>query len=308
MQLSRLLLLLLPLAGIAELALDLLFATRAPQLSEWVDALPQLQAAHRDGDLIVVAPEWAEPLARQAFGDSLLPLVDIARPDLAPYARVVEVSLFDQHAPELGKFKELARETSGKFLIRTLENPSHERTLYAFSDHVRPNELFVVEWNGEAEHTCEFSARAASSTGGLGGHNAYPRERFRCNGGEPYFVGVTVIDDQRYRPRRCVYAHPLLNGNLHLRFPRVPVGKKVKGYAGESFLIARDAPSEAAVELGIFIDGREIGRRTFKASEGMSGFEFLVPRGSAAPTMEVTFQIQSKAPRDREFCFQAEVR
>lgn len=306
MQLSRLLLLLVPVAGVAELALDLVFATRAPTVSEWVELGTHLQGARGEGDLVVVSPRWAEPLARQAFGDTLLPLVDVGRPDVSGYARAVEVSLFGERASELSQFREVASETFGKFEIRSLENPSQEPVLYSFTDHVRPNELFPVEWNGEAERSCPFTDQAPSSGGGLGGHNAYPRERFRCSGGEPFFVGVTVMDDQNYRPRRCVYAHPPINSTLHLRFPRVPVGRKIKGYAGESFLIARDATS-SGVELAVFVDGREIARHGFKSSEGFAPFDFALPPPSAQ-TMEVTFQIQSKEPREREFCFQAEVK
>jgi hypothetical protein len=306
MQLSRVLLLLVPVAGIAELALDLVFATRAPTVSEWVDLGTHLQGARGEGDLVVISPHWAEPLARQAFGDTLMPLADVARADVTGYARAVEVSLFGERASELSQFREVGRETFGKFTILSLENPGQEPTLYAFADHIRPNEAFPVEWNGEAEHSCSFSAHAVSSAGGLGGHNAYPRERFRCSGGEAYFVGVTVMDDQNYRPRRCIYAHPLVNSTLHLRFPGVPVGRKIKGYAGESFLIARDATT-SGVELAVFIDGREIARHGFKSSEGFAPFDFALPPPSAQ-TMEVTFQIQSKEPREREFCFQAEVK
>ncbi|MFZ5895304.1 MAG: hypothetical protein ACOY0T_29880 [Myxococcota bacterium] len=311
MQLSRLLLLLVPLAGAAELAFDLFFATRAPLLSEWVELgghLPLGESRGNERPLLVVAPAWAEPLARQALGDAAMPLSDLGRADVSGYARAVEISLFGERSPELGaaKFREVATEVHGKFTLRTLENPGYEPSVYSFVDHVRPSELAVVEWNGEAERSCEFTARAPSSTGGLGGHNAYPRERFRCSGAEAFFVGVTIVDDQRYRPRRCIYAHPPINANLHLRFPRVPTGKKIKGYAGESFLIARDAVN-GAVEFAVFVDAREVGRRVFKSTDGFMPFEFALPAGHAA-TMEVTFQIQSGEPREREFCFQAEVR
>ncbi|MGC4087834.1 MAG: hypothetical protein QM756_08045 [Polyangiaceae bacterium] len=306
MQPWRLLLLLVPLAGIAELVFDLVFATRAPLLSEWVELQPHVQAARDHGQLVVVAPAWAEPLARQAFGDELFPLEDVGRADVSAYPAAIEVSLFGERAAELSAFKEESSDVFGKFTLRTLKNPAPEPVLYAFTDHVRPNDLFVVEWNGEAERSCDFTRNAPSSAGGLGGHNAYPRERFRCSGGEPFFAGVTVMDDQNYRPRRCLYAHPPLNANLHLRFPRVPVGKRIRGYVGESFLIARDAV-DASVELGVFVDGREIGHREIKIWEGFTAFDFPLPT-MAALTMEVTFQVGSKAARDREFCIQAEVR
>jgi hypothetical protein len=298
--------LLAPIAGLVELGAHLYFAGRAPRETDFAELKSEVERLRNTGELVVIAPEWAEPLARKAFGEELMPLADVARSDATGYERALEIGMLDQRSPELSGWTELAEERDGPFLLRTLKNPHYEAVRYAFNEHVRPSELFVVEWNGEAEHNCDFTPRARVTAGGLGGHVAYPAERFRCSGGEAYFAGVTLIDDQRYRPRRCLYAHPPVNAVLHLRFPNVPAGKKLRGYGGQSFLLTRDG-NAAPIEFAIFIDGHEIGRRDFLDQQGFSPFEFAIGRG-APERVEVTFQVQSKSPVGREFCFAAEMR
>jgi hypothetical protein len=82
-----------PLAGLVELGGHFYFSRRAPNVDEWVRARPSLGALRRPGDLIVVAPDWAEPNARFAFGDAWFPLADVARPDESAYARAIEVDI-----------------------------------------------------------------------------------------------------------------------------------------------------------------------------------------------------------------------
>lgn len=306
MALPKLLWLLVPLIGVGELALQVYFSQRAPDAAAWTALKTELEGLGEPGDLVVVAPEWAEPLARRALGEEWMPLADVARADEAGYAHALEIGLFGRRAPELANFRELRQEALGPFTIRRLENPAPDTALYRFVDQVDPAHLFVAEWNGEAEHPCEFTARAAASSGGLGGHVTYPRQRYRCTGGESNFVGVTVIDDQRYRPRRCIFAHPVANSLLHLRFANVPIGSKLHGYAGLSYLIARDGLG-TPVEFAAYVDGKEVGRRLFSDARGFQSFEFAL-EGSSAARAEVTFEVQSKSVKDREFCFQAEMR
>ena len=305
MQLRRLAWLSLPVMGLAELGAHLHFAAAAPTAAEWRDLVPAVERLRKPADLLIVAPAWAEPLARNVFGEDWMPLTDLARAEETGYEHALEVSLLGQRSPVLVGWSELSTEGVGRFTLRRLENPKYKPSLYSFNDHVRQNQLFVVEWNGEAERTCEYTAQGLSSAGGLGGHPAYPRERFCCSGGVDYFVGVTVIDDSSYRPRRCLFAHPLVNALLHLRFPAVPAGRKLHGWGGRGFLRARDGAG-TPVEFAAYVDGKEVGRRLFNDDQGFSEFEFPMPP-SAGP-VEVTFEVQTRVAQNRDFCFQAEVR
>src|SRR6185436_200123 len=62
------------LAGLVELGGHFYFSTRAPKVEDWVRSKASVGSLRRDGDLIVVAPDWAEPNARLAYGDAWFPL------------------------------------------------------------------------------------------------------------------------------------------------------------------------------------------------------------------------------------------
>src|SRR5690349_2315474 len=123
-----------PLAGLVELGGHFYFSTRAPKVDDWVRVKPALGAIRRPGDLIVVAPDWAEPNARFAFGDAWMPLADVARADESAYARAIEVGIVGAHAPELRGWKLVSEQRQGKFRLRILENPTPAKVLYDFVD------------------------------------------------------------------------------------------------------------------------------------------------------------------------------
>ena len=66
---------------------------------DWQSASKALREAHHDGDLIVFAPAWADPIGRMQLGD-LIPIAMAARMDAAKYGAIWEVSVRGAHAPE----------------------------------------------------------------------------------------------------------------------------------------------------------------------------------------------------------------
>jgi hypothetical protein len=306
MHFARLAWLSLPLIGLGELGAHIYYAQAAPRETDWEDLAPLVEHQRQAGDLVTVAPAWTEPLARTALGEDVMPLSDVARADVTGYQHAIEVSLFGKRSAELSSWRELSLEEQGHFTVRRLENPHFTPILYAFNDHVAQNQLFVVEWNGEAERTCDYTDRARVTAGGLGGHVTYPKLRYRCSGGEDYLVGVTVIDDQQYRPRRYIFAHPPVNAMLHLRFPAVPSGKMLRGWGGRSFVRSRDGGG-TPVEFAAYVEGKEVGRRLFNDDQGFSQFEFPIEEDFDGP-VEVTFEVQTKVAQNRDFCFEAEMR
>src|SRR5689334_19338527 len=98
---ARALLLAIPIAGLVELGLHFWLAARPPRFDDWA-ALREPVAALADRSApVVVAPRWAEPLARQALGDERMPIEHVARPDVTRFERAVEVSILGERAPEL---------------------------------------------------------------------------------------------------------------------------------------------------------------------------------------------------------------
>jgi hypothetical protein len=296
--------LLVPFLGLVELGAHVYFANRAPDLGQWQALAEEVEKLKQPGDLVVTAPAWAEPVARAAFGDDLLPIRDLGRADNRSYRYAVEVGTLGERAPELSGWRELERRESGKFTLRRLENPAPVEVKFRFVDHVRPPRLVVSEGDDQERELCRFNPRAPVLTGGLHGHVTFPRERFVCSGGTAYFVGVTIIDDQEYLPRRCIFAHPTIGGSLRLTFADVPLGKVIRGYAGLSYFLARDGLG-TPVEIRVFAGDRELGRHEHHDEWGFREFEFSTGE-FAGTTQNVDFEIRSELPSQRDFCFTAE--
>jgi hypothetical protein len=297
--------LLVPVAALAELAAHFYFAGRAPRVADWRAAKSTLTALDKPGDLVVVAPHWADPLGRLAFGQTLMPIRNEARPDDSAYARAVEVSILGERAPELSGWRTVETRREGKFTFRVLENPTPAKVLYNFVDHIDPAAVQVFTEQGSREQPCSWNPHARRDDGGLLGHLAYPERRFQCLLGESYFVGVTIIDDQNYRPRRCIWAHPGAGGPVVLRFSNVPLGKWIYGYGGLSWFLTRDGQG-APVTITVLVNGHSIGSAVHRDLDGWS--RFALPTGAAGKTADVEFRVSSQGGADRHFCFYADSR
>lgn len=307
---ARLLWLLLPIAGLVELALFARDTRSAPRVEEWQALRAEVAQLKGPADLLVIAPDWADPIARYAFGDALMPVRDLARPDVSGYARAIEVDALGASASELEGWRVREERSVGRFKIRVRENTKPVKVLFSFLEHAQPPFLEVgygPRANSEGEREdCLFTPRAPSSAGGLHGHLAFPRERYVCGGGEQFFVGVTILDDQAYRPRRCVWADPRPGETLRLAFKGVPIGQQIYGYAGLSYFIFRDG-QHGPVTLSARVGGEDVGRYEHHDESGWHGFAFDTRR-FAGQTADVEFSVSSDDPYDRQFCFYADSR
>jgi hypothetical protein len=296
--------LLVPVLGLTELGAHAYFSTRPPSPEEWRAARPAVAALRRKGELIVVAPHWAEPNARAAFGEELMPLADVARADESAYARALEVSILGSDAPELRGFKLVDERRTGKLRLRVLENPAPAHPTFDFLAEV-PNAT-VADVRRDAETPCAFTTTARRSAGGLHGDPAFPAARHVCGGGEAHFVGVTVVEDSEWRGRRCIWAEPTNGAELTIRYHDVPLGRVVRGYATLPWWLERELRG-APVEMRILVNGEDIGSYVHRDGDGWKRFE--VPLGAHAGTRaDVEFRIHSRRSHDRQFCFQADTR
>lgn len=293
-----------PALGLCELVAQGYFAERPARIEQWRAARPNLVELRHAGELVVIAPSWAEPLARQAFGEQLMPLRDIARPDASGYARAIEISELGQRAGDLADWEEVSRARRGSFEFRVLHNPRFRPVRFDFVDELGPNRAEVVQ--GAVAHPCTWTDNAPVSAGGLAGPPAFPSRRFACEGAEASFVGVTVVDDENYRPRRCIWAPPQPSAALHIRYRSVSITKAVRGWATLPWLMSRDLRGNS-VTLGVSIGGQRIGAFVHLDGEGWTGFEFSTG-AHAGRTEDVEFEISSSSAQERHFCFQADLR
>lgn len=294
----------LPALGLLELCGAVAFANRAPREEEWSALQGGTSAVHRPGDLVVVAPRWAEPHARRVLGDDYFPLSVVARSGPETFARAVEISILGARSEEVAAFREVRATRIGAFTIRELENPSPDPVVFDFVEALGPERAVVVSDNGEP---CEWTTSAKVRTGGLGGHPTFPRERFQCPEGLFFQVSRTVIADEHFLPRWCIWAHPPESGRRVVRFPAVPVGQRIVGHLGMYWMIERERAG-APVSLEVRVDGEPVGTVTHEDGDGWERFELPLGDKAGREAASVEFEVSTPDFMHRHICFQAETR
>jgi hypothetical protein len=294
---------LIPLAGVVELSLHLWFAGRAPRFDDYAAAIPALDELRAEGDLVLMAPAWAEPALRSAAGDLRMPLSDVARADDEGHRHAVEVAILGARSEAHGGWREVDRREVGPFVLRRLENPRWTETIFDFVDHLHDETNAVAVPAG----SCDAVLDAQPSAGGLFGHPTFPARRWLCPSGPFVHASVTVIADQRFRPRRCIWAHPPPQGELTITYRQVSLGDRIVGHGGLYWIIERERRG-APIELRVIVDGDEVGRYRHADGDGWSPFALPLGAHAGARAAEVTFAVSSVDWRHRHFCFEARTR
>ncbi|MBM4361464.1 MAG: hypothetical protein FJ104_02195 [Deltaproteobacteria bacterium] len=295
---------LVPIAGLAELGGHFHVSRRAPGLADWQAARPAVEALRRPGEPLLVAPRWAEPVARHVLGDARFPLEEVARADESRFEAALEVSLLGESAPEIASWPVLEERRAGKLLLRRRKNPAPRPALQDLVGRVP--DATVVDVVGGVERPCPWDAHARREAGGLHGDQAYPAARHACPGaGAWHFVGVTVIEDEQWRPRRCIWAHPA-QGVLRIHFPDVPLGAALTGHAGLPQWYERERRG-APIQLRFSIDGAEVGSVTHKDGDGWAAFELPTP-GRAGQRGALDVSISAPRAQQRQLCFEVATR
>jgi hypothetical protein len=75
-------------------------ATTVPGDDAWAEAASIVRGGYQDGDLIVFAPSWVDPVGRLHLGD-LISVEKASRMDAAKYGRIWELSIRGAVAPEI---------------------------------------------------------------------------------------------------------------------------------------------------------------------------------------------------------------
>jgi hypothetical protein len=296
-----------PLLGIAELGAQAYFSRRAPGEKEWADVRPLVASWYKPGDVVVVAPYWAEPMARWKFGDALMPVSDVARPDATRYAEAIEVSAMGSRSPELSGWKVVREAKQGAFTVRALANPVPASVKYVFADHILPDSMEASTVKAGTTATCAYTTSATIEGGGLGGPPIYPASRFACPGEASHiFVGVTIIDDEQAHPRRCIWAHPPPGeSEIVARFRDVPLGTKIHGHAGMGWIPERDH-AVPRFTIRVMAGTAEVGKVVHEPGDFWKGFE--LPTGAlAGSTSDVEFRVSAEQG-GTHVCFEADSR
>jgi hypothetical protein len=304
-RLVRALLLAVPLVGAVELGAELVLAARTPPPAAWSALSGALEGIAEPGTPVVVSPRWAEPHVRAALGDAWFPLEAAAHSGLETFPRVVEVSLRGARSDALAGFRELERREAGPLVVRLLEHPAPERIVFDFVDALAPGR--VVVYGTSPSRACRFHPRARVRTGGLSGHPTLPRQRFDCGEGGWFDVGVTVIADERFLPRRCIFAHPPSEGARVLRYDGVPLGRELVVDAGMYWVVERRRTG-APVTLEVRVDGDPLGEVVHRDGDGWARTRLPLGAHAGKPSASVELRISSPDDAYRHYCFRADSR
>jgi hypothetical protein len=300
--------LLVPALGLVEWVAHGYYSTTSPTASDWDELAPKIAELRDQEQPIIVAPHWAEPHARRAFGDELMPLEQVARPDNERFAAAIEISTLGQSS-EIADWKVTEEFEQGKFTVRLLENPAPRLTKLDFVDLLddeHATAFSIRRGKDQKEKPCRWNPAARVKNGALHGHPTFPRQRFQCRDGDWHFVGVTVIEDQDYRPRRCIWLHPGKKERTVVRFPDVELADSIVSYSGVPYFLGREKKG-APITFEIVVDGDEQGEMVHEDGEGWKRFE-IDTRAFAGAKHTVEFRSHASSSHQREFCFQADVR
>lgn len=298
-----------PALGLFELGGYFYFSRRAPTPDAWESARPVVEGLYEPSDVVVIAPQWAEPIARWKFGEGLMPVREVARPDTSRYARAIEVSAMGERSPELAGWLVDEERRAGKLTVRSLKNPAPPTITFDFTDNLRPEFARVEYTKGNRTVPCAFNHKAQIDTRGYYSPAPFPPQRFQCQGeGPAHFVGVTIIQDDRALPRRCIFSPPPSQGGETItRYRNVPLGSVIRGHLGIQWIMERDRVG-SPITLRVLVDGDEIGSATHEDGEGWKPFELPLGSHAQAESATVEFRVTAPDDKDRHLCFEADSR
>jgi hypothetical protein len=279
----------LALLAVVETAQALVAPSRAPTDADWAAAASEVRAGFRPGDLIVAAPEWAEPLVRMHLGD-LIPIPVAARMDDARFGRIWEIA-------QRGARAEAVWSAGGAVV--------HQRKLGALTVNRVERPAAVVSFDFlERWQEAEVARRPGAGGGAEPTPCPWQGDRFVCPGASSVHRELVEVDT---RIRRALLASPPAGGGvLSLSFPAVPLGRELAVAAGLHDVWARKYAT-GTVDLKVFVGGAEV---LATAIANRSGWRVLVAStaaraGQVAP---VRFEISSREPALRHFALAAEAR
>lgn len=293
----------LPLIGAVELFAHLFQTHDVVPESDWKAAKAAIEKKGlAKNELLVFAPDWADPLGRAHFGNELASLEREGRADETSFVKAYEVSIRGKHRPELASWKKSGEERVGAITISTFENPSPATVIDDLFSHMREGGMTVTHID-DHESPCPL-VRASSASGGLWFGPATPGDRFSCGATS---VGISVLHALDHSARKIFFA-PVDKANaiLRIRFQDVTFGTVIHGHHGLQHEAERDKKG-APVTLTFRYGDRTLGKAVHADGAGWSGFEIPTPELQGQKG-ELTVDVSASNAHRRHYGFQADTR
>jgi hypothetical protein len=252
---------------------------------------------------VVFAPRWTDPIGRSRFGASLATLEREGRPDETRFPRAFEVSTRGAHEAALEGWRSAGRQRFGGVTVTLLENPAPVHVLDDLVSLIGPARARVTRLENGRASDCPF-VHAGAQSGNLGTGPATPADRFACPGGG--FVGVSVMADPDYVPRRCVFVPPQGGQSvMQIHFLGVQLGHALHGHHG--LYVEAEHRKGAPVTLTFRIGTSTVGSVIHRDGEGWKPFEFDTSE-LAGQRADLVAEVSAPSPDWRLYCFEADTR
>jgi hypothetical protein len=292
-----------PAVGLLELGAHVVQTHSVVSDDDWRKARGYVATQVAQQDLVAFAPRWADPIGRELFGPSLATLEREGRPDETRYLHAFEVSIRGAHLPALLGWRRAFEQRFGGVTVTRWDNPTPAHVLDDLVSMVVPARVRVSRVDGARDAACPFSQTGAQS-GSLGFGPAVPDSRFVCPGGG--FVGVSVMADPDYYPRRCIYAPPQGGGSLvRLTFLDVQLGSALHGHHG--LYVEAEHRKLAPVTIVFKVGDAVVGSVIHHDGDGWKPFEFDTS-ALAGQRANVVAEIGAASSEWRSYCFEADTR
>lgn len=268
--------------ALLETAQALVSPFRAPSDDDWQRAAAAVRGGFKTGDLIVAAPDWADPVMRRHLG-SLVTVAMAARLDDAAYGRVWELT--QKGAGTQTRGQETFRERFGNLTLRRIERTPVE---IKFD--------FVQLWQ-QARVMRDSAAGIVPC--------ALTADRFSCPDSAEHFVKPALLEFD-FGMRMALFAPPVSGAAVVMQYDDVPLGRTLTVGAGLHHVWLRKA-GQGEVTIEVFVAGQSVGRLTVDNRSAWQPKHF--DTGAFAGQRQIVrFVITSPDPSSRHFGFAAEAR
>jgi hypothetical protein len=264
-----------------------------PSLRDYEGFSSFVHSRWSQGDVIAVAPFWAERLREYAGDLNVINPPDLVDEDLSLNSRLWLLSVFGYAKDRdllgtLSKKYRLSEEKRfGKLTLYLFELPPAARVVYDFRMNV--NKSKVYQTRGQDRRECA----------------SWRDDHWDCGTNSWETVGRTILDVDD-NPRRCIWAHPVTAATVNVDYTDVPLGRKLLLHTGLTAAATRMAGG-APVTVEVLIDGRQMLSATNENAKGWNGFE-VDTSSMAGPGHQVAFRIRTQRDGMRHFCFTADTR
>jgi hypothetical protein len=260
---------------------------RLPADADYQRAEALIRSQVREGDIIVLAPSWAERGRQFLTSAPVYAGYDFTEEPPHGTDRIWLVALADaprfsledaRRALQSQASPAAAGERIGQLWVEPY-SLKRKPQLFSFTDSISKASA-TVEWT--RDEPCR----------------RLPSGALQCSRGDwnKLQPGWFEVNE---RPAYCLWAHPTDNGSIRLSYPAVPSGE-LRGWAA---IVGQAAEGRgASVEIQVDVDGKYLRQFSFPNAIGKQPFAVALPDSEAH---QVDFVINTSNAGRRHFCFDA---